>query len=135
MLHFRTILLFLAFILLLVQEFVLFDNLRLGIVFRLIPSALLIIWFMVSILSPKKYGIDTNKINKYILTALRFLRPLASISIITGAILKIMHWQYGNYFLIAGIGVLAIWSFLFSLVAFNQAEYNPEIIDDTNTED
>ena len=133
MLHFRTLLLFLAFVLLLIQQFVLFDDIW-GIAFRLIPSALLIIWFLVSIFNPKKYSIDSEKVSKKIVISIRILRPLASLLIVIGAIFKLMHWTNGNYRIIAGIGVLAVWSFLFSLVAFNQSEYNPEIIDDEDIE-
>lgn len=135
MLHFRTILLFLAFILLVIQGFVYFDNLRLGIFFRLIPTALLLVWFVSSIFGPKKYTIQLNHSNRKLVSAIKILRPLASLTIIIGAILKILHVSYGNYFLTAGIGLLAFWSLLFSLVAISKDEYNPEIIDDIDPEE
>ncbi len=130
MLNFRTLLLSLAFIFLVGQEFIFFNNSSIGLAFRLIPTALLIVWFVLSIFGPQKYKIQVTLSNKRIILALKFLRPLANLSIILGAVLKLLHLNYGNYFLTAGIGFLAIWSLLFSFVANNIDNYNPEIIDD-----
>jgi hypothetical protein len=131
MLQFRTILLWLAFILLILQYFITIDSsIYLGILFRLAPSGLLLLWFALSVLIKDKLRINGNETPRFIIFLIKFLRPLASICIVIGALFKILHWPYGNILLIAGIGVMAIYSSVLSRYSYSKIEQNPDIIDD-----
>jgi len=132
MLHFRTILLWLAFLLLLSQYFINFDHFAFGLIFRLMPSGILLLWFLLSIFIKDKFKINMEKISTTLLFLIKILRPAASISIVLGAMLKIMHWPFGNILLIAGIGFMAIYSTILSKISTQKEDYNPEIVDDVD---
>lgn len=134
MLFFRTILLWLAFLLLLIQNFIEFDldNIYLGIVYRLLPTGLLLLWFGLSVFFREKLKINLAETPGFAVISIRILRPLASIFIVSGALFKILHWPYGNYMLIAGIGFMAVYSTFLSIYSFTGSDQNPEIIDDMN---
>ncbi len=135
MLKLKTILLALAFLLLFTQQFVVFENFTVNILIKFIAALLLVVWFIVSLFSPKKYKIEPNNKGKLFFILLKFVRPLASLCIVIGALLKLLRYNYSDVFIISGIGFLALWSYLFLLVAKPIPKYNPDIIDDTNTED
>jgi hypothetical protein len=131
MLAFRTILLWLAFIVLLLQVFISFDdNLILGIIFRLSPSAILLLWFLLSIFFKLNLKIDNELTPNWVIKTISILRPLASLSIVCGAIFKIMHLQYGDLMLLLGIGFMAIYSSFLSAYSSHESGENPDIIDD-----
>lgn len=131
MLHFRTILLWLAFMLLLLQYFIDFRyNINLGIAFRLAPSALLILWFILSLFFKENLKISPEETPKSVLTLLNLLRPLASICIILGAIFKLTALPNGNIMLLAGIGFMALYSSLLSVFAFEKNQKYDDILDD-----
>jgi hypothetical protein len=130
MLHFRTILLWLAFVLLILQYFINFDNFTLGLIFRLIPSGILVLWFLLSVFIKDQVKVRTRKLSKFTLLGIQVLRPAASISIVIGALFKILHFPFGNVLLVTGIGFMAIYSSILSMIYVQKDEYNPEILDD-----
>lgn len=131
MLHFRTILLWLAFVLLVLQQFIDFNSdITLGIIFRLTPSAVLLLWFLLSLFFREKLKIQKLNTPQWVFKLLNILRPMASMSIVTGAMFKIMHWPLGNLMLIAGIAFMAVYSTILSRFAYIRPEQDPDIIDD-----
>jgi hypothetical protein len=68
----------------------------------------------------------TDSIKKLII----ILRPLASFTVVLGAILKIMHWPYGNIALATGIGVMAVYSTIISIYGYRSSDEPNDIIDD-----
>jgi hypothetical protein len=130
MLHFRTILLWLAFILLVLQNFIAFNNLSYELWFRLVPSGILLLWFLLSIFIKEKFKINLKRVSAIQRLSIIILRPSASLAIITGAVLKLLHLPYGNTMLVAGIGFMAVYSTILSQVSTHHEEYDHEIIDD-----
>ncbi len=130
MLYFRTILLWLAFLLFIIQDFIEFNNISAGLFFRLIPSGFLLLWFLLSIFIKENLRIESRKLSKGMILSLRILRPSASLSIILGAIFKILHYPFSNFLLIAGIGLMALYSTLLCFIAIHKEDYNPDILDD-----
>jgi hypothetical protein len=130
MLHFRTILLWLAFVLLVSQYFITFEHYLFAIIFRLVPSGILLLWFFLSVFIKDRIKINPGNISKFNLLLIRVLRPLASMTIVLGAIFKISHWPYGNLLLITGIGFMALYSTLLSRIYIRKDDYNPDIVDD-----
>jgi hypothetical protein len=65
-----------------------------------------------------------------VLKWIKVLRLFSSAFIIIGAAVKIMRWDYGDIFLMIGIGSMATYSSLLAYVAKTKQEHNPEIIDD-----
>ena len=131
MTHFKTILLWLAFFLIILQQ--LWDyngHFTLAMIYRLLPSAMLLLWFLLSIFfsESEKIRYDKMPVNMRKLSFL--LRPLASFTIVLGAILKIMHWPWGNIALAAGIGVMAIYSTIISVYGYRSSDEPTDIIDD-----
>ncbi len=136
MLHFRTILLWLAFIMLVLQYFIeVRSSITLGIIFRLLPSAILLFWFLLSLFFKVKLKIQVQSTPSWVITLLNILRPMASISIVIGALFKIMHWPFGNMMLIMGIAFMAVYSTILSRFAETGSSQNPDIIDDMNDQD
>lgn len=129
MLLFRTILLWLSFILLISQYFIDIREIIPGFIFRLLPSGLLLLWFLLTVLVKEKIRIRPSQ-SKFLLNVFHIMRPLASISIVLGAILKILHWPFGNPMLIAGIGFMAIYSSILCKIAIPRDDYNPDVLDD-----
>lgn len=133
MLQFRTILLWLAFVLLILQYFVdIRFSIALGIAFRLTPSALLLLWFLLALFFREKLKIDPANTPRPVLMLFRILRPLSSASIVAGAIFKLLHLPYGNLLLITGIGFMATYSTLLSVFAYEKPADHPDIIDDAD---
>jgi hypothetical protein len=130
MLHFRTILLWLAFVLLISQYFITFEHYTFAIIFRLVPSGILLLWFFLSVFIKDRIKINPKNISRFNLLLIQVLRPLASITIVLGAIFKILHWPYGNLLLIIGIGFMALYSSILSRIYIRKDDYNPEIVDD-----
>lgn len=131
MLHFRTILLWLAFLLLVLQHVIDFNSdITLGIIFRLTPSGILLLWFLLSLFFREKLKIQKLNTPAWVFKLLNILRPLASMSIVLGAMFKIMHWPFGNLMLIAGIACMAVYSTILSRFAYVRPEHDPDIIDD-----
>ncbi len=128
---FRTILLWLAFLLLIVQLFWDYSgNLYLAMLFRLIPSAVLVLWFVFSIFFAQKESIkiDTLPLSKK--RQIKLTRVVASFVIITGAVFKLMHWAGGNLLLVSGIGCMAIYSTLITIYGHITSNEQNDIIDD-----
>lgn len=131
MLHFRTTLLILAFVLLLLQNFVsLESDLVLALILRLAPTALLLLWFILTIFFRETLKIDPSQTPRIVMHLIRIIRPIAGLCIITGAIFKLMHWIGANMLLLNGIGAMAIYSLILSLYAKVSHAGNPDIIDD-----
>lgn len=129
--HFKTILLWLAFILLLSQVWI--DNqsnVIIGFAYRLAPSLCLLIWFFLALLFKQTLKINAIEIPKCALLSLKILRPLSSGLIILGALFKLMHWPWGSLFLTLGIGFMALYSTVLNQYSYLQGEQNPNIIDD-----
>lgn len=131
MLHFRTVLLWLAFILIALQQFWDYNsNIELGIIYRLLPSGILLLWFIISIFIKEKVKIKVAETPKAAMIALRVFRPLAGATIVGGALFKIMHWPYGNIMLAIGIGFMAIYSTALGMYAIRSTDEPDDIIDD-----
>jgi len=129
--QFKTSLLWLAFVLLLLQTWVdIQENILWGFIFRLSPSLCLLIWFLISLIFKQTLIIKANEISKWAINCLRILRPLASSLIILGALFKLMHWNGGFLLLIAGIGMMAIYSSILNYYSSVKNESNIDIIDD-----
>jgi hypothetical protein len=132
MLLFRTILLWLAFFLLILQNFVIFNNFTLGLIFRLVPTGILVLWFLLSIFIKDNMKLRPEKLKRHTVILINILRPAASLSIVLGAIFKIMHWPFGTFMLVSGIGFMAVYSTLLSIISKPRDEYNPDILDDSD---
>lgn len=136
MLGFRTLLLWLAFILIILQQFVdVQTGIAVGMAYRLTPSALLLLWFIISLIDRNKYVINTRRIPAFVSGAFRLLRPLSSITIISGAIFKLLHLPGGNLLLFAGIFLMSFYSTLLYFYARETGRYNPNILDDDENTD
>ncbi|MES2616240.1 MAG: hypothetical protein V4613_00060 [Bacteroidota bacterium] len=134
MVHLRTVLLWLAFVLLIVLEFTFIRDIKLGVLFRLSPTFLLLIWFVIYLLSAKRYQFGKSVSLKTI-QIVNFIRFIANITIVLGAIFKIMHWSGAQLLLVIGIGFLAVWSTLLSKLTIEKIDYNPDIIDDQDEDE
>lgn len=128
MLIFRTILLWVAFVLLVMAEFIT-ASLQFSIVFRLIPSALLVLWFVSYLAGRQRYQFKKG-VNKATIRIVLVLKNIANITIIAGAVLRLMHMPYSQLLIVFGIGCLAVWSTFLVFVSEEKLKYNPEIIDD-----
>ncbi len=111
------------------MEFPFVVGLQSGIVFRLLPSFILVIWFAANFLNKRRYQLAKNTGKNLILT-LSFLKTIANITIVTGAVMKLYHISYSQFLLIGGIGFLATWSSILVKVSVEKSGYNPDIIDD-----
>lgn len=133
MLHFRTILLWLAFFLIVLQQIWDYsDNLFLGIIYRLLPSAVLLLWFLVSIFFNETEKLRYDQLSVRIKNLLFILRPLASLTIVMGAVLKLLYWPFGHLALTIGIALMAVYSTIISLYGYSKSEEDNDIIDDLN---
>ncbi len=130
MLHFRTILICLAFITLLLGKYIYFSDYSLSLAFNYLPTVFLILWFLSSIFIHKKYELDKTKINKISYNALILVKNLANFCIVLGALFKLMHWTGGTQLLISGLGFLSFWSIFISLTFKEKYEKDPNIVDD-----
>lgn len=131
MLAFRTALLWLSFALLIIQLFVDVQvGITGGIAFRLAPSALLLIWFLTSLFDRSRLSINHKEIPALAVKAFRILRPLSSITIISGAVFKLLHLAGGNLLLYAGIFLMAVYSTLLFIYARETGKYDPDILED-----
>jgi len=131
MLHFRTILLWLAFFLIVLQQVWDYNgSYLLGLVYRMLPSAVLLLWFLLSIFFNESEKIKSDNLSSGTKKLIHILRPLASFTVVLGAILKIMHWPLGNIALAAGIGVMAVYSTIISLYGYRSSDEPNDIIDD-----
>ncbi len=129
--HFKTSLLWLAFILLLLQSWIdIQENILLGFIYRLTPSLCLLIWFILSLFFKQALIVNAAEIPNWALRALKILRPLASTLIILGALFKLMHWNGGFPLLIIGIGFMAIYSSILNKYSSVKSNTNIDIIDD-----
>jgi hypothetical protein len=130
MLVFRSIVLWLAFLFILVSQFIALDTVRLLLFYRITPAIFLLIWVFTTLFFNKKLVVDTAIHGIKVLKWIKVLRLFSSAFIITGAAVKIMRWDYGDIFLMIGIGSMATYSSLLAYVAKTKQEHNPEIIDD-----
>ncbi len=133
MLHFRTILLWLAFFLIILQQVWDYsDNLYLGMIYRLLPSAVLLLWFLISIFFNETEKLRYDKLSLRIKKLLFILRPLASFTIVMGAIFKLLYWPFGNIALAIGIALMACYSTIISIYGYSKTDEPNDIIDDLN---
>ena len=131
MIHFRTILLWLAFLLLIAQNIIeIKTSFLFGFIFRMIPSAILLFWFILAIYFKENLKLNVHETPKLVFKLINILRPLANLSIVLGALFKIMHLPFGNLLLITGIGFMAIYSSILSRYSRNKPDNNSDIIDD-----
>jgi hypothetical protein len=129
--QFKTSLLWLAFILLILQSWVdIQENILWGFIYRLAPSLCLLIWFIISLFFKQTLIVKANEIPKWAINSIRILRPLASSLIVLGALFKLMHWTGGFLLLIAGIGIMAIYSSILNYYSSVKNKANIDIIDD-----
>jgi hypothetical protein len=130
MLFFRSIVLWLAFLFILISQFIALDTVRLLLFYRITPAIFLLIWVFTTLFFNKKLVVDTAIHGVKVLKWIKVLRLFSSAFIIIGAAVKIMRWDYGDIFLMIGIGSMAAYSSLLAYVAKTKQEHNPEIIDD-----
>lgn len=127
----RTLLLWLSFAMLVFLEFFTTTGFRFGIIFRLVPSAMLLLWFILYTIGKQRYIIRPG-ISRFNIRLIFWIRNIANLLIIGGALLKLGHFSWAHYSLVAGIGSLALWSTLLILISVEKNHYDPEIIDDTS---
>jgi hypothetical protein len=130
MLVFRSIILWLAFLFILISQFIALDTVRLLLFYRITPAIFLLIWVFTTLFFNKKLVVDTSIHGIKILKWIKVLRLISSAFIIIGAAIKVMRWDYGDIFLMIGIGSMAAYSSILAYVAKTKQEHNPEIIDD-----
>jgi hypothetical protein len=130
MLVFRSIVLWLAFLFILISQFIVLDTIRLLLFYRLTPAIFLFIWVITTLFFNKKLVVDTAIHGIKILKWIKAFRLISSAFIIIGAAIKVMRWDYGDIFLMIGIGSMAAYSSILAYVAKTKQEHNPEIIDD-----
>ncbi len=130
MLVFRSIILWLAFLFILISQFIALDTVRLLLFYRITPAIFLLIWVFTTLFFNKKLVVDTSIHGNKILKWIKALRLISSAFIIIGAAIKVMRWDYGDIFLMIGIGSMAAYSSILAYVAKTKQEHNPEIIDD-----
>lgn len=128
MLHLRTVLLWLAFVLLISLEFVYISNFSVAMTLRLGPTFILLLWILSYFFYTRKYTFGKD-VGKGKVRLINFVRVLANIFIVSGAIARIMHYKGAQLLLISGIGLLALWSTFFSVLAVEKKTYDPDIID------
>ncbi len=128
---FRSILLWLAFILVTLQFFWDYNgNILFGIIYRLLPTAILLLWFGISLFVKDKIKIDSRKLNKKNILILKYLRPVASLSIVTGAIFKYLHIFNGNILLAIGLFAMAFYSSFLYFIGYSVSDSPNDILDD-----
>lgn len=131
MLSFRTILLWLAFLLLIFQFFWDYSsNLIIGIIYYMLPTLVLLLWFGISLFSRDRIRIHPEKTTKLTLQLLRYLRPLASITIVLGALLKYSRYSEGNILLTIGLFFMAAYSTILNRIGEPSSDKPNDIIDD-----
>ncbi len=130
MLVFRSIVLWLAFIFILISQFITLDTVRLLLFYRITPAVFLFIWVFTTLFYNKKLIVDTSIHGVKVLKWVKILRIFSSTFIIVGALVNVMKWNYGDIFLMIGIGAMAAYSSLLAYVAKTKNDHNPEVIDD-----
>lgn len=125
----RTLLLWAAVIMLVFLEFFTASDFRFSIIFRLVPSVLLLLWFVLYMVGRQRYIYKEN-IGKNTIRLIKLIRTIANVAIIGGALLRLGHFQYSQVLLIAGIAFLALWSTILIAVSVEKVAYNPDIVDD-----
>jgi hypothetical protein len=130
MLVFRSIILWLAFLFILISQFITLDTVRLLLFYRITPAVFLFIWVFSTLFFNKKLVVDTSIHGVKVLKWIKWLRLSSSVLITVGAAIKIMSWDYGDIFLMIGIGSMAAYSSLLAYVAKAKHEHNPDVIDD-----
>lgn len=129
--QFKTSFLWLAFILLILQSWVdIQENILWGFIYRLAPSLCLLIWFILSLFFKQTLILKANETPKWAVNSLKILSPLASSLVILGGLFKLMHWTGGVLLLIAGIGIMAIYSSIHNYYSSVKNKSNIDIIDD-----
>lgn len=135
MLIFRSILLWLAFLLVLLQFFWDYNsNILLGVFYRMLPTIILMLWFGLSIVFKVKIKLDAQKTPKFVLVSLKFLRPFASLFIVGGAIFKYLHLPMGNMILTLGLFFLAFYFTVLSIYGKNSIDKPSDILDSQEME-
>lgn len=128
---FRSILLWIAFVLVTLQFFWDYNgNLFFAVLYRLLPTLILLLWFGLSLFIRVKVKIDPNKLTRTNILMLKYLRPIASISIVTGAIFKYLHLFNGNVLLAIGLFAMAVYSTLLHYIGVASSDRPQDIIDD-----
>lgn len=136
MLVLRTVFLWLAFAVLLFLELDVLPDLylRVSAMIRLVPSLLLLAWFVIYLFNKDKYQLSKNA-PKAIVTWLSVLKATANIAIVAGALMRIFHFSYSQLLLVSGIGFLAVWSTVLTYFSVLKSDFNPDIIDDMDDEE
>lgn len=134
MVHLRTVVLWLAFVLLILLDFTFIRDIKLGLMFRLSPTILLFVWFILYLTGAKGHQFG-KKVSKSTIRVVTIIKFVANITIILGAVFRIMHWTGAQMLLVVGIGFLAVWSTLLSKLTIEKSDYNPDIVDDIDEDD
>ncbi len=136
MLVLRTLFLWLAFAVLLFLEcnFLPDSYLRISAMIRLVPSLLLLGWFVIYLFTKDKYIVNRNT-PRFIVNWLTVLKSVANIAIVSGALMRIFHYQYAQLLLVIGIGFLALWSSILTFYSMLKSDFDPNIIDDVEDEE
>lgn len=128
---FRSILLWLAFLLVTLQFFWNYSsNVTLAVIYRLLPSIVLLLWFALSVLFKVNVKLKIDTIPKFVVLIFKILRPLSSLTIVTGALIKYNHLAHGNQFLAVGLLFMAINSTIISIYGVDTTDRPNDIIDD-----
>ncbi len=130
MLVLRTVFLWLAFAVLLFLELNILPELylRVSAFMRLIPSALLLAWFVIYIFNKDKSQLS-KRAPKAVVIWLTVLKTVANLAIVSGAVMRILHYPFSQLLLVSGIGFLALWSSVLAYYSELKSDFNPDIID------
>lgn len=136
MLVLRTVFLWLAFAVLLFLELNILPDLYLKVsaIMRLVPSMLLLAWFVIYLFNKDKYQLNRNA-PKAIVSWLSVFKATANIAIVAGALMRILHISFSQVFLVSGIGFLAVWSTVLTYYSVLKSDFNIDIIDDMEDEE
>ena len=95
---------------------------------RLIPSALLLAWFVIYIFNKDKSQLS-KRAPKAVVIWLTVLKTVANLAIVSGAVMRILHYPFSQLLLVSGIGFLALWSSVLAYYSELKSDFNPDIID------
>jgi hypothetical protein len=130
MLKFKTLLLWIAFTFLAIEQLFTLNSTT-YLFFRMIPIGSMIVWFIISLFNKNNFKINPLKVTHKNAWILRYVRPIASLLIIFGAAAKLLRWPYSDMPLIFGIGCMALYYTALSRVAEPKKDYLPDVIDDS----
>lgn len=125
----KTLLLTLAFFSLLFQKIVTIDNPFIDAILKSLYLLILVFWIIVSIVFKEKIVLKSNINHPFLIFSIRYFRQTASFLIIGAAFLRYKNFEWADYAMLLGIGLMATHFWTIYYCKSNKENY-PEIIDD-----